>query len=100
MDTGETLLIQTDWDYPGVASTFGWSVQDVQETFCPECGNELDCLYCHNCDITVKACNHYHTDGTVDCPNCGMSAAKFIESAIDYLDSIDGKIVDDPGYFE
>jgi hypothetical protein len=22
---GRTVLIQTDWDFPGVASTFGWS---------------------------------------------------------------------------
>lgn len=23
-DTGEDILVQTDWDYPGVASSFGW----------------------------------------------------------------------------
>jgi hypothetical protein len=34
----QTVLIQTDWDYPGTASTFGWSV---------------------GCDCS--------TDGTVDC---------------------------------
>jgi len=39
-DDGRDLLIQVDWDYPGVASTFGWSP-------CP-CGQ---------------------TDGTVDCPH-------------------------------
>ena len=39
-ETGESILIQTDWDYPGIASTFG---------FIPcECGE---------------------TDGTVDCPH-------------------------------
>jgi hypothetical protein len=37
-DDGRDILIQVDWDYPGVASTFGW-------TPCP-CGQ---------------------TDGTVDC---------------------------------
>jgi len=23
-ETGETVLFQTDWDYPGLASYFGW----------------------------------------------------------------------------
>ena len=44
-DDGRDILIQTDWDYPGVASTFGW---------CPcDCGE---------------------TDGTVDCPHRTASA--------------------------
>lgn len=37
--TDDTRLLQTDWDYPGVASTFGWT---------PCC---------------------QETDGTVDCPH-------------------------------
>lgn len=37
-DDERTVLVQTDWDYPGLASTFGWSP-------------------CHD-----------ETDGTVDCP--------------------------------
>jgi hypothetical protein len=24
-EDGQTILVQTDWDFPGVASTFGWS---------------------------------------------------------------------------
>lgn len=39
-DDGRELLVQTDWDFPGVAQTFGWSP-------CP-CGE---------------------TDGTIDCPH-------------------------------
>jgi len=39
-EDGRDLLVQTDWEFPGVASTFGWSP-------CP-CGE---------------------TDGTVDCPH-------------------------------
>lgn len=27
-DNGESLLIQSDWDYPGIASTFGWNPFD------------------------------------------------------------------------
>jgi hypothetical protein len=39
-DDGRDVLIQTDWDYPGVASIFGWS-----------------------------PCSCGRTDGTVDCPH-------------------------------
>lgn len=28
LDTDESILIQTDWDYPGVARTFGWGGED------------------------------------------------------------------------
>ena len=30
LETGEVLLIQHDWDYPGVARTFGWDGEDRQ----------------------------------------------------------------------
>ena len=57
-DDGRDVLIQTDWDYPGVASTFGWSP-------CP-CGK---------------------TDGTVDCPHRTASdmiveAGEFLDAHI------------------
>lgn len=39
-ESGQTVLIQTDWDFPGAASTFGWM----------------------SCDCGA-------TDGTVDCPH-------------------------------
>ena len=29
-ETGRSVLIQTDWDYPSVASSFGWSLTSVQ----------------------------------------------------------------------
>lgn len=61
--------IQTDWDYPGVASTFGW-------TPCKECRE---------------------TDGTVDCAH--HTASEMISSAREWLDDHIGKTVDDPGYF-
>tara|TARA_R100000234_G_scaffold110704_1_gene83244 strand:- start:996 stop:1280 length:285 start_codon:yes stop_codon:yes gene_type:complete len=31
-DSGQTVLIQSDWDYPGVASSFGWTACDCGET--------------------------------------------------------------------
>ena len=77
--TLEPLLIQTDWDFPGVASTFGWSKELVQH------GN--------------RSCDHSATDGTIDCPECGCRAGQFIESARQFLDENDGATVEDPGYF-
>ena len=57
-DDRRDILIQTDWDYPGVASTFGWVP-------C-ECGE---------------------TDGTVDCPHKTASqmiseAAEYLDEHI------------------
>ena len=65
------MFIQADWDYPGVASTFGWS---------PCCGS---------------------TDGTIDCPEHGTKVLAMIEEAREHLDDVAGFLaVDDPGYFE
>ncbi len=82
--TGESLLVQVDYDYPSVASTFGWYIGSVEEPL-PH-GYSLPC-------------EHGGTDGTVDCHDCGMTAADFIAAAVDYLDSQDGATADDPGYF-
>jgi hypothetical protein len=68
--TGEERLIQTDYNYPGVASTFGWP------------GHE-----------------HGETDGTVDCPVCGKKALEMINEAQAWLDEHIGETVEDPGYF-
>ena len=57
-DDGQELLVQTDWDYPGVASNLGWSP-------------------CHG-----------DTDGTVDCScgkrarDLIASAAEFLDDHI------------------
>ena len=102
-ESGRDVLIQTDWDQPSVASTFGWSPSDVQT--CQNCGGLVDerngdeCE-CHDCDYTSKACDHRGTDGTVDCPGCGLKASRFIEAAGGYLDGCDGQTADDPGYFD
>ena len=69
VESGEVIMIQPDWDFPGVASTFGWS-----------------------------AC-HGETDGTVTCPVCGSNVSEMIADAIKWLDEHVGDVVDDPGYF-
>lgn len=83
-DNGQDILIQTDWDWPGIASTFGWSISSVP---LPP-------------DATVEACDHNGTDGTIDCPCCGLKAGAFITAARNWIDDNDGSETSDPGYFE
>jgi hypothetical protein len=67
---GRDVLFQTDWDWPAIATLFGWSP-------------------CHN-----------STDGTVTCPECGKTASAMIEEARQWLDDHDGEDCEDPGYLE
>lgn len=72
-DEGNTVLVQTDWDYPGIASNFG---------FVP-------------CDCGA-------TDGTVDCEHKTAgemisAAAEFLDDLCNSADN--SRYVDDPGYF-
>lgn len=69
--TGKDLLVQIDWDFPGVASTFGWP------------GHE-----------------HPETDGTVKCPVCGAEPSEMIGEAQEWLDDHIGDTAEDPGYFD
>ena len=78
-DDGADVLVQTDWDYPGVASTFGWDIESVQAD-------------------DDSPCDHSGSDGTIDC-GCGVSAGEFITSAGEFLQGADGATADDPGYF-
>lgn len=70
-ETGKDILIQSDWDYPGIASAFGW----------------VPCSQCSR------------TDGTVSCDH--RTATEMILDAHDFLDSIadTDTQVNDPGYF-
>ena len=69
-EDGREVLVQTDFDYPGVASNLGWSP-------------------CHD-----------GTDGTVTCRECGRTAGEMIASAAEFLRDHDGEEFEDPGYFE
>lgn len=79
-DDGRDILVQQDWDAPGIARTFGWNIGDIVGT--------------------IPTCRHPHTDGTVDCPDCFLKAGVFIHDARHWLDMHDGESVDDPGYFD
>jgi len=61
-ETGhESILFQSDWDFPGLAQSLGWSMKS-------------------------RKCDHRGTDGTVTCPDCGKTASHFIARATEYLD--------------
>ena len=83
-DTKQSILVQSDYDYPGVASSFGWSTRDVQIMQARYYG---------------VLCDHARTDGTIDCPDCGLAAGSFINAAAVWLRENNGLTVDDPGYF-
>lgn len=86
----KSIFVQSDWDAPGVARAFGWDMVEVQKTVENEDGD------------MVKAgveCEHRHTDGTIDCPDCGLKASDFIQAACLWIEDNDGKSVEDPGYF-
>ena len=49
-ETGEDVLIQTDWDYPGVASSFGFVPCD-----CGETDGTVDCSHKTASDMIQSA---------------------------------------------
>jgi hypothetical protein len=73
LETDEDLLVQSDYDFPGLAMKLGWT--------------PCDCL------------NGSATDGTVDCA-CGRTATSMIASAAEFLDDHLDEPFDDPGYFD
>ena len=81
-DDAHSLLVQTDWDFPGLARSCGWSERSAQW---PEEDSDR--------------CEHAETDGTVKCPECGLPVSTFITSAQDFLEDNLGKIIPDVGYF-
>ena len=64
-DDKDTILIQSDWDFHGVASTMGW-------------------VPCKECDKTGG-----HTDGTVDCPH--KTVSDMIAEAYDFCEAHAGE---------
>lgn len=83
-DDGRDILVQQDTDACGIASSFGWSPSAAPTHTGPG----------------LTMCYHDHTDGTIDCPDCGTKSAEFLSYAMQFLDENDGKSVDDPGYFD
>lgn len=70
-ETGhESILIQTDWDFPSLARSLGWNMKS-------------------------RNCDHDSTDGTVTCRSCGKTATHFISKAQDWLDRHEGHSFND-----
>lgn len=101
--TGRSILVQADWDYPSVASSFGWSVRSVQPQVRYCCGDaehcgDAECQECNEAALIACAkltCDHEGTDGTVTCPDCGLTASDFISAAADWLADNDGAEAED-----
>ena len=82
---GIDLIVQTDWEYPSVARTFGWDMRESQVM---------------NAHYYGQVCEHSSTDGTVKCAECGLTPSTFIADAASYLDEHIGDTAEDPGYFD
>lgn len=82
----EPLLIQNDYEYPVVAVVFGWDLSLVQ--------------YLIRAKKKNGQCPHRCTDGTIDCPDCGVTSLDFIYAAAQYLRDHDGVVAEDPGYYD
>jgi hypothetical protein len=92
------VLLQTDWDWPLVANTFGWSTEHRQGK--KNRTLDYDPHARHWDPDYPDACpGSQATDGTVDCPVCKKTASSFIEEAREYLDQNDGAEAEDTGYF-
>lgn len=76
VDGGTDMLVQSDFDLPGLASVFGWFPTD-------ENGYRL-----------------YDTDGTIPSKRSQKSVSEFINDARQFLDEHEGDEADDPGYFD
>ncbi len=88
-EDGRSVLIQTDYDFPGVAATFGWSTDHKRQKSTLEYNPEDS-----PCDGSS------FTDGTIDCPACKKKAISFINEAREWIDENDGAKEFDPGYFQ
>lgn len=71
-------LIQTDWDFPAEAEALGWSLRRVQS-------RKGEIVALARIPSRADACKHVGTDGTVTCPDCGVTATAFISAASDFL---------------
>ena len=81
-------LYQIDYDFPAGATRCGWCILRVQR----DKSGKVRVLTRTPRDYGKRAalgyCEHGGTDGTVNCPGCGIEAGDFIEAAAEFLDSI------------
>ena len=75
LQKGEQLeiLFQVDYDQCVVAVNLGFKLNTLQPS-------------------SPLPCNHPNTDGTIDCPACGIKAIEFITAARQWIDEHDGEV--------
>ena len=84
-ENGQEKLIQNDHDWPSLATDFEWCKNEVQNPFYIAANN--------------PPCKHNLTDGTSNCRACKVTSTEFICAARAYLEEVDGRTIDDPGWF-
>ena len=78
----EGTLVQVDYDFPSVAESFGWSIRRVQKD------GKGEVYFLKRAPRRGAGCDHRGTDGTIQCPDCGIPASDFIEAADEFLSEI------------
>ena len=73
-----TEIARIDWEYPALATRLGWSIRRVQR-------REKNIRFFKAARKGKNNCDHRGTDGTVNCPDCGVQAMAFVEAAAGYL---------------
>jgi hypothetical protein len=67
-----------DYSHPSTATSLGWSIQRVQK-------RHGEIVVLRRVIDTKTNCRHSHTDGSVDCRECGVRAIEFITAAAEFL---------------
>jgi hypothetical protein len=73
--------VQVDYEFPKAAESVGWTHRRVQKR-----GSRT--VHLSRAMHAARNCEHRGSDGTVACPDCGITASEFIEAAADFLSSV------------
>lgn len=93
-DNGQSILIQTDWDYPGTAGTFGWNIASVQDAtregdfdYFADCGVRK-CRECNGAFYPMETESHYSDElgYFLQCPECRGVTEDFLPCRHEYTD--------------
>lgn len=80
----EGTLVQTDYDFPGVAQSLGWSLRRLQW----KGKRDPIVVVMKRTPARGHGCDHSGTDGTINCPDCGITASAFISAASEFLSDL------------
>jgi len=111
-EDGRSILVQSDWEYPSLACLFGagevdplyepgeptFTLKTVQKPPVEDQKTNFGRPLLER-EPEFEDCEHSRTDGTINCPDCGVTASEFIVAAHNWLAENEGAEVEDPGYF-